>query len=162
MKNNKLRLSIKYSFCIPLEFSNALNLTWKYCNDPTFSDRKVSATVKTVRPGSDWSSSLLQEQALLWAVTGQNQQNECPTSEDSDQPWHPPSLMRVFSFRMKKAWVLSYPLSTQRRLWSDWADAQADPSLRWAHTHFVGFVMLRLTVCHSVAFCWHLLDISVY
>ena len=28
--------------------------------------------------------------------------------------------------------------------WSDWSDAQADPSLRWAHTHFVGFVMSRL------------------
>ena len=43
--------------------------------------------------------------------------------------------------RMKKPSVLSYPLSAQRRLWSDWADAQADLSLRWAHTHFVGFVM---------------------
>ena len=42
---------------------------------------------------------------------------------------------------MKKAWVLSYPLSAQRRLWSDWVDAQTDLSLRWAHTHFVGFVM---------------------
>ena len=31
----------------------------------------------------------------------------------------------------------------QRRLWSDWADVQADLSLRWAHTHFVGFVMSR-------------------
>ena len=28
--------------------------------------------------------------------------------------------------------------------WSVWADAQADPSLRWAHSHFVGFVMRRL------------------
>ena len=28
--------------------------------------------------------------------------------------------------------------------WSDWADAQADLSLRWAHSHFVGFVMSRL------------------
>ena len=46
---------------------------------------------------------------------------------------------------MKKAWVLSYPLSAQRRLWSDWADAQADLSLRWAPTHFVGFVTRRLT-----------------
>ena len=27
---------------------------------------------------------------------------------------------------------------------SDWADAQADPSLCWAHTHFVGFVMSQL------------------
>ena len=53
----------------------------------------------------------------------------------------PPSLIRVFAVHMKKAWVLSYPLSAQRRLWSDWANAQADLSLRWAHTHFVGFVM---------------------
>ena len=50
----------------------------------------------------------------------------------------------VFAVRMKKAWVLSYPLSAQQRLWSDWADAQADLSLRWAHSHFVGFVMSRL------------------
>ena len=27
----------------------------------------------------------------------------------------------VFAVRMKKPWVLSYPLSVQRRLWSDWA-----------------------------------------
>ena len=45
---------------------------------------------------------------------------------------------------MKKAWVLSYPLSALRRLWSDWVDAQADLSLCWVHTHFVGFVMSRL------------------
>ena len=54
------------------------------------------------------------------------------------------SLIRVFAVRMKKAWVLSYPLSAQWRLWSDWADAQADLSLRWAHNHIVGF-------CHEVA-----------
>ena len=71
-------------------------------------------------------------------------ENGCAPSEDSDQPGHPPSLIRVFAVRMKKHWVLSYPLSAQRRLWSYWADAQADLSLRWAHTHFVGFVMSRL------------------
>ena len=67
-------------------------------------------------------------------------------SEDSDQPGHPPSLIRVFPVHLKKAWVLSYPLSAQRRLWSDWADAKADLSLCWAHSHFVGFVMRRLVV----------------
>ena len=41
----------------------------------------------------------------------------------------------------RKLESLAYPLSAQRRLWLDWADAQADLSLRWAHTHFVGFVM---------------------
>ena len=45
---------------------------------------------------------------------------------------------------MKKVWVLSYPLSAPRSLRSDWADAQADLSLRWAHNHNVGFVMRRL------------------
>ena len=44
----------------------------------------------------------------------------------------------------RKLGSLSYPLSAEQRLWSDWADAQADLSLRWAHTHFIGFVMLRL------------------
>ena len=51
----------------------------------------------------------------------------CVPSEDSDQPGHPPSLIRVFPVCMKKAWVLSYPLSAQWRLirpggctgWSD-------------------------------------------
>ena len=41
----------------------------------------------------------------------------------------------VFAVHMKKAWVLSYPLSAQRRLWSDWADL----SFPWVHSHFVGF-----------------------
>ena len=35
--------------------------------------------------------------------------------------------------------------------WSDWADAQADLSLRWAHTHFAGFVMLRLKYADSIS-----------
>ena len=54
----------------------------------------------------------------------------CAPSEDSDQPGH---LIRVFAVRMKKHLVLIYPLSAQQRLWSDWADPQADLSLRWAH-----------------------------
>ena len=70
------------------------------------------------------------------------QQSECVPSEDSDQPGHPPSLIRVFAVHMKKAWVLNYPLSAQRRLWSDWADAQADLSLHWVYTHWF---------CHVVA-----------
>ena len=64
---------------------------------------------------------------------------ESAPSEDSDQPGHPPSLIRVFVVRIKKAWVLSYSLSAQRRLWSDWADAQAVLSHRWAHMPFCWF-----------------------
>ena len=39
----------------------------------------------------------------------------CAPSEDSDQPGHPPSLIRVFAVRLKKARILNYPLSAQRR-----------------------------------------------
>ena len=38
------------------------------------------------------------------------------------------------------------------RLWSDWADAQADLSLCWVHSHFVGFVMSRLWYPHLLFF----------
>ena len=55
----------------------------------------------------------------IWATSWQNQQCGCAPSEDSDQPGHPPSLIRVSAVRMKKAWVLSYPLSAQRILWSE-------------------------------------------
>ena len=40
----------------------------------------------------------------------------CVPNEDSDQPEHPPSLIRFYAVRMKKAWVLNYPLSAQRKL----------------------------------------------
>ena len=76
----------------------------------------------------------------------------CAPSEHSDKPGHPPSLIRVFAVRMKKVWVPRYPLSAQRRLWSDWAEAQADLSLRWAHKPFCRF-------CHALA---HLIHIFFY
>ena len=75
----------------------------------------------------------------------------CASREDSDQPGHPLSLIRVLAVRMKKAWVLSYPLSVQRWLWSDWIDAQADLSFRWAG-------MLFRWVCHGAA---HLFFLSL-
>ena len=88
-----------------------------------------------------------------WASSWENQQYmACALCEDSDQPGHLPSQIRDFPIRMKKAWVLSYPLSTQRRLWSDWADAQADLSLRWVRSHFVGFV-IRLLISEKNRNC---------
>ena len=83
----------------------------------------------------------------IWAASWQNQQMACAPSEDSDQPGHASSLIRVFVVRMKKAWVLSYPLSAQQRGWSDWANALADLSLRWAHVSFCLF-------CHEAAHIW--------
>ena len=43
-------------------------------------------------------------------------------------------------------WVAKGPmlLHVDSEDWSDWVDTQADLSLRWAHSHFVGF-------CHVAA-----------
>ena len=80
----------------------------------------------------------------IWAATWQNQQNECAPIEDSDQPGHPPSLIRVFAVHSVGSWGPKVSSCGQRRLWSDWANAQAELSLHWAHSHFVGYVMSRL------------------
>ena len=95
--------------------------------------------------GLSCSGSIRQTRNFIkWAASWQNQQSDCAPSEDSDQPGHPPSLIRVFAVRTKKACVLSYPLSAQWRRCSDWADAQADLSLRWALMPFCWF-------CHEVS-----------
>ena len=68
----------------------------------------------------------------------------CAPSEDSDQPGHPPSLIRVSTVRMKKHWALNYLLSSVKTLirlgeCPGWSESSLS-----AH-HFVGFVMCRLT-----------------
>ena len=77
-------------------FSSFLSCLFKDCRDSEFSGQMVCSLDK-------------------WAVTWQNQQNECALSKDSDQPGHRPCLIRVFAIRMKKSWVLIYSLSVQRR-----------------------------------------------
>ena len=88
---------------------------------PVWSESSLSAWCKLGPLATHWAHSKDSDQTgrmprLIWVFAGR-----------------PPSLIRVFAVRMMKAWTLSYPLSTQQRLWSDWADAQADLSLRWAH-----------------------------
>ena len=49
-------------------------------------------------------------------------------------------------------WVVKDPifLHADSEDWSDWADAQAEVSLRWAHSHFVDFVTRRDVSIHMV------------
>ena len=69
----------------------------------------------------------------IWAAAWQNQQNDVHPSKTGISLGHPPSLIRVFAVHMKKHWTLNYLLSAQWRLWSDWADAQADQSSLGPH-----------------------------
>ena len=55
----------------------------------------------------------------------------------------------VFAVHMKKAWVLSYPLSAQQRLWSDWADVQADLSLAQSDQSSLGAHVSMLVLSHG-------------
>ena len=68
-------------------------------------------------------------------LNDKNNKMTCAPSEDSDQSGHPPSLIRFVTVLMKK----HYLFSAQWRLWSDWADAKADLSLRWVHRWFCWF-----------------------
>ena len=66
----------------------------------------------------------------ICAATWQNQQN-----------WH----VRIAKTLIRLGgWILSYALSAQRRFCSDWAGAQAGPSLRLAHRSLCWF-------CHEAA-----------
>ena len=64
----------------------------------------------------------------------------CASNEDSDQPGHLHSLITVFAVRSKKR---QGPKVSSCGL-PDWADAQADLSLSWAHRSFCWF-------CHAAA-----------
>ena len=109
-------------YCIPEKDSNSI------CIDFTFikllwneeKAKMFSSSEKNTCPQEVWyfksKYTVINDKTKKWAATWQNQQNECAPSEDSDQPGHPPSLIRLFAFRMKKHWAFSYPLSTQRRL----------------------------------------------
>ena len=91
----------------------------KPCKDRTHHIRGYALTFQTYWAINmhQWSFASSVKEVLLgsmsspvkWAATWQNKQNECAPSEDSDQPGHPPSLIRAFTVRMKKPWVLSLP-----------------------------------------------------
>ena len=68
----------------------------------------------------------------------------CVTSENSDQPAHPRSLIRVFTDRM----CLLRPPGCQKRNKREhlpyWVDVQADLSLYWLHRSYCRFCCAKL------------------
>ena len=75
--------------------------------------------------------------------------------------WHVRPAKPQISLGIRPVWS-EYSLSARRKLgslathwalsedWSNWAVAQADLSLRWAHSHFVGFVVRWLILGYVV------------
>ena len=83
-----------------------------------------------------------------WASARQNLYKTCPSSEDSDQPAHPHSLIWVFTDRMCLLQPPGYPKRKREPLPS-WVDVQDGMSLCWLHRSSCRF-------CHSLAhlFAW--------
>ena len=77
-----------------------------------------AALIEPLFEGSFGNSLCYHIMSGYWSEPAHDKTNKvaCAPSEDSDQPGHPPSLISVFAVRMKKAWVLSYPLSAKQRL----------------------------------------------
>ena len=61
------------------------------------------------------------------------------TSKDSDQPVHPPRIAMVLVHPSLCSPEAVEGICDQRRLRSDCADAQADPSLWWSHKSYCRF-----------------------
>ena len=76
------------------------------------------------------------------AAARQNQQNDLSTQRRFGSDWVFWSESWLSACR--NIFVLSCPLSTLQRLWSDWADAQADLSLRWAQRSFCWFCHIKI------------------
>ena len=78
--------------------------------------------IRLTRPKSSWKNF----SSLLWLLLkpplDKTNKMTCAPSEDSDQPGHLPSLIRVFACTQ---WVAKDPkfLHADREDWSDWADA---------------------------------------
>ena len=82
--------------------------------------------------------------------------------EDSDQHGHPPSLIMVFSVDMKKAWVLSYPLSAQQRLWSDWVQSFCWFCREVAHLYLICLIISISLRLQGMIIYTNRLDVKIY
>ena len=65
---------------------------------------------------------------LRWAKNGMCTQWRLRSAWASTQSDH------SLRCRMKEAWVISYPFSAQRRLWSDWADGRIGGCPGWSES----------------------------
>ena len=65
------------------------------------------------------------------------------TSEDSDQPAHSRSLIRVFADSMYLLRPPGYPKRVNENLWH-WADVRSDLSLCWSHRSYCRLAYIQM------------------
>ena len=80
--------------------------TGKYCTG-LFSSGHTSALI------SYFKMSLQRPQVSFEQPHDKTNKMTCAPNENSDQPGHPPNLIRVITVQMKTLWALNYLLSAQ-------------------------------------------------
>ena len=67
----------------------------------------------------------------------------CATSEDSDQPAHPRSLIKVFADRTCLLQPPGYSKRDKQEPLTYWVDVQTDLSLCWSNRSYCSFFIVR-------------------
>ena len=132
-------------------FSSALRQSYLDRNKEKFTSKDCYALVD-LTSDSDTNSSNIQ---LSCIVAKPNKMDVHPAKtqisldQDSDQPGHPPNLIRIFAVRLMKARILKLP--SKRTVKTDKTGRM--PRLIWVFAgrtcYFVGFVMMRLSYCSN-------------
>ena len=107
---------------------------------------------------SIWETDFVMAQLIIWTCARHNPRKcQVRPGKIQNQPGRPPSLIRVFAVRMKKPWVLSYPISAWWRL--IWVFAGRTCLLVWfgcAQTHFVSLIFLHFDPQIKVLSSYHI------
>ena len=88
--------------------------------------------------------SLVTVTQVNWAISWQNQQNDMCAQRRLRSAWASTQVWLESSLSAWRKLGSSAIHWAHSKDWSDWADAQADLTIHWVHSHFVGFVIRQL------------------
>ena len=108
------------------------------------SSHAIIIATPTLYPNAYACSPISDQFIWKWATSWHNQQTDLCAQRILRSARHQPTLTRAFAVRFMGSSGPKLPSCGQRRHWSDWADAQADLSIHWAHMSVCWF-------CHEVA-----------
>ena len=99
-----------------------------------------------------------------WATSWQNQQNDTCAQGRLRSAWASALSDLVFAVRSMGSWGPNVSICGQRRLWPDWANAQACLSRRWMQRSFCWFCHEAAQMCRwngKQCRCWSVWSVSV-
>ena len=160
------RKNVRNEHIQPLRSTDVIIMMWHQLDVSTTSE-DVCLPVTSLNDSVTWSVMFINVWTLLvwnrfilgkslamlifWAASWQNQQNGMCAQRKLRSAWasaHSDQSLPFSVWKKLESFATHWALSED---WSDWADAQADLSLGWVHSHLVGFVMRRFIFTYR----WH-------